>query len=121
MTQDVFNDIAILSGTDYNLNDQKSLSETLRLYMRFREWSNFNSIRRNSVKKTFYEWLIETTEYVDDVEQLQKVRRMFDLNLFLETNKDEFKEVVDTMPFQLRETDFSKLQEVLTDDGFIFA
>jgi len=121
MTQEVFNDIAILSGTDYNLNDQKSLSETLRLYMRFREWSNFNSIRRNAVKKTFYEWLIETTEYVDDVEQLHKVRRMFDLNLFLETNKDEFKEVVDTMPFQLRETDFSKLQEVLSDDGFIFA
>jgi len=121
MTQDVFNDIAILSGTDYNLNDQKSLSETLRFYMRFREWSNFNSIRRNAVKKTFYEWLIETTEYVDDVEQLQKVRRMFDLNLFLETNKDEFKEVVDTMPFHTRETDFSKLQEVLSDDGFIFA
>ena len=121
MTQDVFNDIAILSGTDYNLNSQKSLSETLRLYKRFREWSNANSYVRNAAKKTFYEWLVETTEYIDDVEQLHKVRRMFDLNLFLEAHKDEFKEVVDVMPFRTRETDYNKLQEVLTDNGFIFA
>lgn len=120
MTQDVFNDIAILSGTDYNLNDQKSLSETVRLYMRFREWANYNSSVRKTAKKTFYEWLVENTDYVDDIGQLHKVRRMFDLNLFLESHKDEFKEVVDAMPFQVRDVDFSKLQAALTDDGFIF-
>ena len=121
MTQDAFNDIAILSGTDYNLNDQKSLSDTVRLYMRFREWSNFNAFRRNTVPKTFYEWLVENTEYVDNIDQLKKIRTLFDLNLFLETHKDEFKEVVDTMPFQLREVDLPHLKDVLMEDGFIFA
>jgi len=121
MTQEAFNDIAILSGTDYNLNDQKSLSDTLRLYMRFREWSNFNALRRNAVTKSFYEWLVETTEYVDNIDQLSKVRRLFDLNLFLDTHKDEFKNVVDSMPFQLQDIDLPYLKDVLNEDGFIFA
>ena len=120
MTQDVFNDIAILSGTDYNVNEQKSLSDTVRLYMRFREWSNFNSLRRNTVIKTFYEWLIENTDYINNLDNLKRIRVMFDLNVFLETHKDEFKEVVDTMPFQLREVDIQSMKDVLRDDGFIF-
>jgi flap endonuclease-1 len=120
MTQEVFNDIAILSGTDYNLNDQKSLSETVRLYMRFREWSNFNPSRRNTKQKTFYEWLIENTTYIENLDNLHHIRRLFDLGLFLETNKDEFKEVVDSMPFQLREMNMPHLKEVLDEDGFIF-
>lgn len=121
MTQDVFNDIAILSGTDYNVNEQKSLSDTVRLYMRFREWSNFNSLRRNAVIKSFYEWLIENTDYINNLDSLKRIRTMFDLNVFLETHKDEFKDVVDTMPFQLRDVDIQSMKDVLRDDGFIFA
>lgn len=121
MTQDVFNDIAILSGTDYNVNEQKSLSDTVRLYMRFREWSNFNSLRRNAIVKTFYEWLIENTEYIDNLDNLRRIKVMFDLNMFLETHKEEFKDVIDTMPFQLRDVNLPKLTDVLNDDGFIFA
>ena len=121
MTQDVFNDIAILSGTDYNMNEQKSLSETVRLYMKYREWSNLSSLKRNYIAKTFYEWLIENTDYVGDLNNLKKIKDMFDLNMFLEIHKDEFKDVVDVMPFQLREANISKLMEVLNDDGFIFA
>ena len=120
MTQDVFNDIAILSGTDYNVNEQKSLSDTVRLYMRFREWSNFNSLRRNAVIKSFYEWLIENTDYINNLDNLKRIRVMFDLNVFLETHKDEFKDVVDTMPFQLRDVDIQSMKDVLRDDGFIF-
>lgn len=120
MTQEVFNDIAILSGTDYNTNDQKSLSDTVRFYMRFREWSNFNALRRNSAPKTFYEWLVENTEYVDNIDQLKRVRTLFDLNVFLETHREEFKNVVDSMPFQLREVDLPHLKDVLNEDGFIF-
>ena len=111
MSQEVFNDIAILSGTDYNLNDQKSLSDTVRLYMKFRETRN---------KKTFCEWLMETTNYIENLDNLQRVRRLFDLNLFLETHREEFKKVVDSMPFQLREMDLDMLKNALVDDGFIF-
>lgn len=121
MTQEVFNDIAILSGTDYNLGNQKSLSDTVRLYMRFREWSNYNISRRNVPSKTFYEWLIDNTDYIENIDNLQHTRTMFDLNLFLETHRDEFKEVVNVMPFQLRNIDFLKLKEALNESGFIFA
>ena len=121
MSQDTFNDIAILSGTDYNLNDQKSLSDTVRLYMRFREWSNANALKRNSPSKTFYEWLIETTEYVENMDQLQKIRTLFDLDMFLETHREEFKHVIDTMPFRLRDINYTQLKDVLNEDGFIFA
>jgi len=121
MTQEVFNDIAILSGTDYNLNDQKSLSDTVRLYMRYREWINANITRRNSPQKSFYEWLIENTEYVENVEGLGRIRCMFDLNLYLEKNRQEFKDVVDAIPFRMRDMDLERLKYVLREDGFIFA
>lgn len=121
MTQDVFNDIAILSGTDYNVNDHKSLSDTLRLYMRYRDWINGNTSRGRTLKTlTFYEWLIDNTDYIDNLDSLQCVRKLFDLNVFLETHRDEFKEVVDTMPFQLHNVDLDLLKNVLVDDGFIF-
>ena len=122
MTQDVFNDIAILSGTDYNMTDHKSLSDTLRLYMRYREWSNTNAFRKNTTKPvTFYDWLIETTDYIDDLNNLQCVRKLFDLNVFLETHREEFKAVVDTMPFHMRDADLELLKDVLQEDGFLFA
>jgi hypothetical protein len=121
MSQEVFNDIAILSGTDYNMNDQKSLSETVRLYMRYREWSNINIMRRGYMHKTFYEWLIDTTDYIENVNELEQIRRLFDLNLYLENNRNEFKGVVDSMPFQLKEINMPMLKEALKEDGFIFA
>jgi len=46
---------------------------------------------------------------------------LFDLNLYLDTHKDEFKEVVDAMPFHARAVDYGRLREVLQEDGFIFA
>jgi hypothetical protein len=121
MDQAVFNDIAILSGTDYNIVGCKSLSDTLRLYMRFREWIhtqvNTNNIR---TEKTFCEWLTETTDYIENVETLHRIRNMFDLNLYLENNRDEFKRVVESMPFQLHTVNIDELKTVLFDDGFIF-
>jgi hypothetical protein len=121
MTQDVFNDIAILSGTDYNVADKRTLSDTVRLYMRFRECMSVPSMRKQATTKTFYGWLIENTDYIENIDNLQHIRQLFDLDNYLENRREEFKEVVDKMPFQLRDTDLPKLQEALKEDGFIFA
>lgn len=121
MTQEAFNDISILSGTDYNITSQHSLSDTVRLYMKYREWSNFNNMRRNAVSKTFYEWLVENTNYIEDLANLERVRKLFDLDTFLDMRRDEFKEVLDHMPFKMYSVDFAKLETALSDDGFIFA
>jgi hypothetical protein len=121
MSQDIFNDIAILSGTDYNLNEQKSLSDTVRLYMKYREWTNVNIMRRIPCIKSFYEWLMDNTNYIENLNSLLNIRQMFDLNLFLEKNREEFKNVVDEMPFQLRAINMDALKVALKDEGFIFA
>ena len=120
MTQDVFNDIAILSGTDYNLDDKRTLSDTLRLYMKFREWINMHIPRKTNKTKSFYEWLIENTDYIEDLDSLLHIRSLFDLSKYIETNKDEFKNVIDIMPFQLKEMNLELLKSSLYEHGFIF-
>lgn len=121
MTQDIFNDIAILSGTDYNMNEQKSLSETVRLYMKFREWANLSNSKRYYSNKTFHDWLLDNTSYIDNADDLSRIRRMFDLNAYLETSRDELKDVIDLMPFRLNDVDMNGLSVALEEDGFIFA
>ena len=119
MTQDVFNDIAILSGTDYNINEQKSLSDTVRLYMNYREWNY--ATRTPNLKKPFYQWLVDNTEYIKNAEQFGRVRRMFDLDVYLSEHREEFKTLIDSMPFQMSEPSADELRLVLKDDGFLFA
>lgn len=126
MTQEIFNDIAIMSGTDYNINSQKSLSDTVRLYMSYREWAYHcaempNKYGSSGFYKSFYSWLIENTDYVQNVEQFSNIRRMFDLDTYLLEHRDEFKEIVDIMPFKTHEYYLSELQTALKQDGFIFA
>lgn len=116
MSQSIFNDIAILSGTDYNVKDQKSLGATVRLYMDYRKWAYYS---RDT--KTFYQWLLETTDYIDNVDHLDKVRKMFDLESYLDKYREEFKTIVDSIPFRANVPDQNSLREVLRSDGFIFA
>jgi len=124
MTQEAFNDIAILSGTDYNMNEQKSLSDTLRYYMEYREWMHFHGAIVKDAKVTetgpFYDWLLKKTSHIKDVTPLLHIRKMFDLNRYLLMNRDEFKNIVDLMPFSNGEYKTSDLQDVLREDGFIF-
>jgi flap endonuclease-1 len=117
MDQAVFNDIAILSGTDYNIVGGKSLSDTVRLYMRYREWTHMN---RWLQKKPFCEWLNDDMNYIQDLDSLKRIRNMFDLCSYLEKNREEIKCVVDLMPFQVGEVDVEGLKTVLFEDGFIF-
>ena len=124
MTQEVFNDIAILSGTDYNVNEHKSLSDTLRYYMEYREWLHFNGGSSKETKfppvGSFYDWLMKTTTYIKDIVPLLHIRQIFDLNRYLLTNREEFKRIIDLMPFSNGEYTTANLQAILKDDGFIF-
>jgi hypothetical protein len=145
MTQEIFNDIAILSGTDYNINAQKTLSDTVRLYMDYREWayrttpamrgpnhqpSSTTTVEYSKIvqscdvrncNKTFYQWLTETTEYIQNKPQFESLRKMFDLDSYLSDHRDEFKSLIDSMPFRMGEYNVTELRRVLREDGFIFA
>jgi hypothetical protein len=76
MTQTEFKKVCILSGTDYNINangnsDKVNLRQTIKYFEKYKE------INKNDVD--FYSWLIKTTDYITDLELLNKINDMFNL------------------------------------------
>jgi flap endonuclease-1 len=101
MTEDVFRDIMVLSGTDYNINNNTNLVETLKW---FYEYNNSKSSLQ------FYEWLFRYTKYVNDKDCLINIRNMF---------------VIDSYEYHLimppeKKTNIDQLKNILSEDGFIF-
>jgi 5'-3' exonuclease len=77
MTQKEFKEICVLSGTDYNINaegitkdDKINLNITLKYFRKYKDCKS---------NLSFYEWLIEKTEYITDIELLEKINNMFDV------------------------------------------
>lgn len=102
MSMKLFRQIMVLSGTDYNINDNVSLHETLKWYGEYRRWciKNVGDTRRiyeppraygatavpNTIQEQpmhknqdidFYEWLLRHTKYIQDYTKLQKVYSIF--------------------------------------------
>jgi len=106
MTESDFRDIMVLSGTDYNINNETNLVETLK-------W--FNEYSKSNDTMEFYDWLAKYTKYLKNKESLINIRKMFILD---SDNKDihnmEFYEYCET------KTNIGKLKNLLSDDGFIF-
>ena len=95
----------IVSGTDYNISSSGSLAETLDYYMK---WRNDPSSRIFS--HTFYEWLIENTDYIKNKELLLKTWQMFDISNIVSHD------LVIKRPIKHME----KLRRLLAEVGFIF-
>ena len=75
MTQKDFKEVCVLSGTDYNINadginEKVNLRQTLKYFKKFKE----------SNKNNFYDWLIENTDYIKDLDLLKKINNMFNLD-----------------------------------------
>jgi hypothetical protein len=117
MSQEVFNDIAILSGTDYNVKEHRPLSCIVRLFMEYRQWCHFHAAKPCP---PFHVWLVEINQFMESDAALVAARHMFDLDVYLEHNREEIKHVVDCMPFRTGNVQHHLLQETLKEDGFIF-
>lgn len=111
MTQDQFKEICVLSGTDYNINangsnDKVSLASTVKQFRKYQE---------AKTELSFYNWLSEATEYVSDMELLQKIINMF--NLTSDQNKlDIFKEIkIVNGPIRQDE-----IEAIMKEEDFIF-
>jgi hypothetical protein len=81
MTQKEFKEICILSGTDYNMsatdkdknedkNEDKNLSITL---------NHFKKYKCLNTEQCFYDWLLENTNYISNIEILNQILKIFDL------------------------------------------
>jgi len=76
MTHKEFKEICVLSGTDYNINangnnDAVSLKLTIKHFKKYKEAKS---------EHNFYDWLINNTEYINDIEILNKINNMFNLD-----------------------------------------
>jgi hypothetical protein len=79
MNQKEFKEICVLSGTDYNVNadgnhDIANLTTTIKHFKKYKS----TNIEPNI---TFYDWLIDNTNYIGDLELLYKINDMFDLSI----------------------------------------
>jgi hypothetical protein len=111
ITQKELREICIVSGTDYNnLNDNCKNSPTL--YTTLKHFKKFHKEKKST---SFYDWLIENTDYVQNYNMLIKIYDMFDLSKN-HYNVQIFKDVkIINGPIMKND-----LNDILKDDGFVF-
>jgi hypothetical protein len=108
MTEEVFRDIMVLSGTDYNMNNETNLIETLKWYNQYNKTSS-------TEKSKFYEWLLKNTRYIKDINGLMNVKRMFELETY-----DEILKTIQITDGKNKNVDNIVLKDLLSHEGFIF-
>jgi flap endonuclease-1 len=110
-TQKEFKEICILSGTDYNFNaDGNNEKVNLRHTIK-----HFKKYKSSNTEKQLYEWLCENTDYITDLDLLNKINRMFDLNTDHET-LEIFKRIrIVNGPIRQDE-----IENIMKEEDFIF-
>jgi len=109
LTKNQFSEIMVLSGTDYNINSNTSLRESMRWY---NEYNKYCSTNNNPYG--FYLWLVKNTKYVSDYNGLLKTYMMFRFN----TNEFEQWDNIDIIE---KNVDKKELEEIMEKEGFVFA
>jgi 5'-3' exonuclease len=109
-TQKEFKEICILSGTDYNINaegitkdDKINLNITLKYFRKYKDCKS---------NLSFYKWLTKNTEYITDIELLEKINNIFDV----EKKMDSFRNIkIINGPIIHNE-----IKNIMKDEDFIF-
>lgn len=107
MSLDVFRQIMVLSGSDYNVCDNTNLHDTIQWYYKYQ---NYVIQNEDKPSLTFYDWLFENSNYVQNKEMLTTAYNMFILNDVNNFNKIEFK---------LKTVNKVELKKILEKDGFL--
>ena len=114
LSEKEFREIMTISGTDYNLHSDTSLSETLKWYEEYKKYKK----KQNEKKLKYYEfyvWLIKNTKYIKNFRELLNVYQIFcGKNYYLYENMN-FKILNKTNP------DMKKIHEIMENEGFVFA
>ena len=110
MDMNMFRQIGVLSGTDYNIHQNTCLTETIRWY------NEFN--RKDDIDQTndliFYNWLNKNTKYIGDMKQLIHTHNMFCFE------RDMFCELDDLTITMETKFDVERVKEIIQQDGFVF-
>jgi len=113
ISQKELREICILSGTDYNcLSDDEGKNHTL--YTTLKQFKKYHKVCRDK-GITFYNWLLENTDYIRDYEMLIKIYDMFDLS------KNHYNiKIFEDIRIANGQIIKESINEVLKTDGFIF-
>jgi 5'-3' exonuclease len=121
LNQKEFREICILSGTDYNMNKNTTMDNGVNLSATLKLFAKYKAAANNS--KSFYEWLQLNSEYISDLELLEKINRMFDLSSDTNTNANAKNSKLDAFNYIkilngpiLDEC----IQNIMREEGFIF-
>lgn len=104
LSENDFREIMVLSGTDYNINSQTDLHETIKQY-------NEYSIKNSQL--AFYDWLAENTNYVKDKSLLLKNNEMFQL---LDDDLKKWDDIVISTKIKNK----ASIHNIMKKEGFIF-
>jgi flap endonuclease-1 len=103
MSENIFCEIMILSGTDYNIHSKTSLKETIRWYYKYLDYY-YRSKKENKIISTFYTWLVQNTKYITDYNNLLRIYQIF--------NNDDLKEW-DNMEIPDKKMDLLLINEIM--------
>lgn len=114
MPLQVFRQIMILTGTDYNTQNTNNLSDTMQWYYAYQSYllyinTNINDVYSSSNLPEFYIWMRQNHIVEQDFEKLISVYNMFNIEI--------------GQPIIIEPSlsgDNRKLQQILENEGFIF-
>jgi hypothetical protein len=125
MTPKIFNEIIVISGTDYNIQENISLNETIRWYQQYKKSMDtymampmhIRDSCSNIISQGFYHWLKKNTKYIEKIDSIEHVLDMFALDM----NDNLF----DNITVQIEQNVFkpfimNDLMKVMMPHGFVF-
>jgi len=113
MTDRHFREIMVLSGTDYNLYSNTSLTETINWFYEYKKY-HITQTNNNTKPLEFYVWLVKNTKYVGDFGKLLRTYQLFQIE-----NNNDLKRW-DNLVIEPKTQDINKLKKIMNTEGFIF-
>jgi hypothetical protein len=110
MTEEVFKQIMVLSGTDYNTHTDANLDMTIQWYTKYLEEV---ASTRISCTTTFYQWLHGTSNYITDLDELTHICDLFTINNIPEVGMESIQIV-------LGSRNDNMIHDIMSKAGFVF-
>jgi 5'-3' exonuclease len=80
ITQKELREICVISGTDYNYNENKTDDNSKKGSSLYKTLAYFKKYHKKNSEIGFYNWLRENTDYIQDYENLLNIYNLFELN-----------------------------------------
>ena len=118
LTQKEFREICVLSGTDYNRhlnNNKNNLTNSLKMFKKYRK-SIKELNNSEEIVPSYYDWVQEKTDCIEDYNILMNIYHMFDLN----TEPHNHLEIFENIKIMNGSVDMEAMKPLLLEVGFIF-